>query len=99
MKKYVLENIEYELLENYKDGFDYEETKHKYTDYFYDYDYIIGDWAYSKLRLKGFYKAGNKKCNKINDFSNHQEYIEEHCAYECRYFILRKMEKNLGKNN
>ena len=25
------------------------------SDYFYDYDYIVGDIAYSKLRLKGFY--------------------------------------------
>lgn len=99
MKKYLLENIEYELLENYKDGFDYEETKNKYTDYFYDYDYIIGDWAYGKLRLKGFYKSENKNCSKINDFSNYQDYIKEHCAYECRYFVLRKLEKNIEKNN
>lgn len=90
MKKYLLENNEYELIENYKDGFNYEEVKNKYTDYFYDYDYIIGDWAYSKLRLKGFYNADNKKCKKINNFNNYKDYISKHCAYECRYFILRK---------
>lgn len=91
MKKYVLENIEYELIENYKDGFDYEETKNKYTDYFYDYDYIIGDWAYGKLRLKGFYNNDNKNCTKINDFDNYKQYLKDHCAYECRYFIIKKI--------
>lgn len=91
MKKYILENIEYELIENYKDGFDYEEIKKLYTDYFYDYDYIIGDWAYGKLRLKGFYDSNHNSCTKINNFSNYKDYIKNHCAYECRYFILKKI--------
>ena len=59
MNKIVLENNEWEVLENYKDGFDEEMIKSKYTDYFEPYDYIIGDWSYGKLRLKGF-------CDKIN---------------------------------
>lgn len=91
MKKYVLENMEYELIENYKDGFDYEELKNKYTDYFYNYDYIIGDWAYGKLRLKGFYSSDNKNCTKINDFNNYKQYLSDHCAYECKYFIIKKV--------
>lgn len=90
MKKYILENIEYELLENYKDGFDYEEVKNKYTDYFCEYDYIIGDWAYGKLRLKGFYNENHKNCTKINNFNNYKNYIKDYCAYECRYFVLKK---------
>ena len=53
MKTIKLDNNEYELIENYKDGFDLDSLKEKYTDYFYDYDYILGDWAYDKLRLKG----------------------------------------------
>ncbi len=55
-----VENREYELIKNYKDGFDKEEFTEKYTDYFYDYDYIVGDIAYGKLRLKGFYEKNNK---------------------------------------
>ena len=54
MKKIKLEDIEYTLEKNYKDGFDLEELTNRYTDYFKDYDYILGDWAYNKLRLKGF---------------------------------------------
>ena len=90
-KKYILENNEYELVEDYKNGFDYDEVKSKYTDYFYDYDYIVGDWAYGKLRLKGFYNSDNKKCNEVNNFSNYKKYINDYCAYECRYFLLKRI--------
>lgn len=92
-KKYILNNNEYEIIENYKDGFDFTELELKFTDYFYEYDYILGDWAYGKLRLKGFYDHKNKKCNKINDINHSKLYIKENCAYDCRYFIVKKMLK------
>ena len=66
MNEINIEDKTYELLTNYKEAFNEEEFKEKYTDYFYDYDYIVGDIAYNKLRLKGFYDAKNKKVNKIN---------------------------------
>ena len=31
----------YELVENYKDGFVFNELESKFTDYFYDYDYVL----------------------------------------------------------
>ena len=36
-----VDNNEYKLIENYKDGFNLDEFKEKYTDYFENYDYII----------------------------------------------------------
>lgn len=42
-------------------------TSH-YTDFFSDYDYIVGDIAYGKLRLKGFYEETNKKAKNINNY-------------------------------
>lgn len=91
--KILLENQEYEVIKDVKDGFDLEELKNKYTDYFYDYDYIVGDWAYSKLRLKGFYDSKNKKATKINDYKTVDNYIKNNCAYNCRYFIVKKVYK------
>lgn len=85
-----LDNIKYELMENYKDGFELDAVKEKFTDYFYDYDYILGDWSYGKLRLKGFCNRTNRKCNRINDIKYKDKYIKELCSYECRYFILKK---------
>ena len=49
----------------------------KYTSFFEEYDYIVGDIAYSKLRLKGFNKKDNKNFNKINDYQNVEKYIKE----------------------
>lgn len=91
MKKIVIEDKEYELIENYKDGYDEESLKEKYTDYFYDYDYILGDWAYGKLRLKGFNEKTNPNFNKINDINNKKNYLENECAYECKYFFIKKI--------
>ena len=42
----------YEIIENVKDAIDESVLREKMTDYFDDYDYIVGDWAYGKLRLK-----------------------------------------------
>ncbi len=32
------------------------------------YDYIVGDYGYDQLRLKGFYKDSNKKAEIVNVF-------------------------------
>ena len=88
-----VEDNEYKLIENYKDGFVFNELESKFTDYFYDYDYIIGDYSYGKLRLKGFCNKLNKMCNKINDIKFKDTYIKDLCSYECKYFILEKVKK------
>lgn len=82
--------LEYKLIENYRDAFNEEEFLSKCTDYFKDYDYIVGDIAYGKLRLKGFNKKDNKSFNSINDFSKVKDYIKNNCAYMCKYFILER---------
>ena len=89
--KIEIENYKYELIKNYKDAFNEEEFKEKYTDYFYDYDYIVGDIAYGKLRLKGFCNEKNKKINKINNYKNVNQYLKNNCANDCKHFILKKI--------
>lgn len=91
MKKIILEDKEYELIKQYKDGFDLQALTEKYTEYFEQYDYILGDWAYGKLRLKGFCEKNNPLYNEINDYSSIDNYIKENCAYECKYFIIKKV--------
>lgn len=88
--KYI-NNQKYMVLENYRDGYDEEEVVSKLTDYFDDFDYIIGDWSYGKLRLKGFCKKNNPRLSKINDYDLKDSYIKEECAYNCRYFVLEKV--------
>lgn len=92
MKKYKIENNTYEIYKDYKNAFDLEAIKEKYTEYFEDYDYILGDWSYGKLRLKGFCTPENPKFKSINDINQAEEYIKINGAYDCKYFILKKID-------
>ena len=89
-KKYTFNEIEYKLIKDYKDAFEKETTESKMTDYFNDFDYVVGDWSYGSLRLKGFCKKENKRHNKINSFETFDDYIKNNCAYDCKYFVLEK---------
>ena len=94
MEKIIeIDDKKYKLIKDYREGYDEEMFKEKYTSFFEEYDYIVGDIAYSKLRLKGFNDKDNKNFNKINDYANVEKYIKENCAYGCRYFILEKMKE------
>lgn len=86
----MLNENRYNIIENYKDCIDIDELSSLFTDYFYDYDYILGDYSYNRLRLKGFYDTNNKKKKKINDICNYKDYLKEYCAYECPYFLIKK---------
>ena len=90
MKTIKINEVEYEIIKDEKDAIDKEVLVEKITDYFDDFDYIVGDWAYGKLRLKGFCDKTNKQNNKINSYDLIEEYIKKYCAYECKYFILKK---------
>ena len=98
MKKVVINNNEYELIVNHKEAFEEEEFISKCTDYFYDYDYIVGDIAYGKLRLKGFYDNSNKKVKKINNYRYLDKYLSENCARDCKYYVLKKEGKQYEKS-
>ena len=90
MKIVKIEDREYEIITNYKNGYDEEAFINRYTDYFYEYDYVVGDWAYGKLRLKGFYDKNNQKCKDINNFENLENYLKENCAFDCAYFVAKR---------
>ena len=72
-------------------------TYPKYTDYFYDFDYILGDYAYNKLRLKGFCQKNNPRFNQINDINTKDNYLKELCAYNCNYFLIKKDKESQKK--
>lgn len=86
-----INNHKYEIVRNDQDCFDYELVSSKVTDYFDDYDYIFGDFAYEKVRLKGYYDSKNKKANKINDIKTLDEYIKEYCCFGAKTFLLKKI--------
>lgn len=90
MKKYVFNDYEYELIED-DDCFIYNDVVMLVTDYFIDFDYIFGDFAYEKLRLKGFNDATNKKTTRVNDIKYLNEYKNDYCSYGAKTFLLKRI--------
>ena len=89
-KMIKLANMDYTVEENYKDCIDEDELQSLFTEYFYNYDYVLGDYSYNKLRLKGFYNSNNKNSKKINDIKGYKTYLKDFCAIDCPYFLLKK---------
>ncbi len=90
MKILCLGKNNYEIVKNNKDCLEEEELKSLFTEYFEVYDYVLGDYSYGKLRLKGFYESNNKNVKKINDIKYFDDYLKDYCAYQCSYFLLKK---------
>ena len=67
-KEIMVDGEIYLLVKNYRDAFVEEMFLERYTSYFSGYDYIVGDIAYNKLRLKGFYDDKNKKVKEFNNY-------------------------------
>lgn len=83
----------YEVVENVRDGWNLEAFTERYSDVLTKYDYIVGDWGYSQLRLRGFYDDQNKKAKPAFDakISTLDEYVYEYCNFGCAYFVVRKI--------
>lgn len=86
----------YELIEEYKDGFNLEAVKSRYSDVLDKFDYLVGDWGYGQLRLKGFFEDVNKKSPFDSKISFLDEYILEYCNFGCSYFLLKKVKETSG---
>lgn len=89
----VLQGTKYEILEDVKDGYVEEALKDRYSDILNKYDYIVGDWGYNQLRLRGFFEDENKKSTYNTKISTLTEYIYEYCNFGCSYFVLKKVAK------
>ena len=91
MNKIEINGINYEVIRNDNNRLKKEELIEKITEYFDDFDFIFGDYAYEKVRLKGFYKSDNKKVKDINDIKNLDEYIKNYCSFGSKVFLLKKI--------
>ena len=91
MKIIELNGQKYEVIENANNCLDVEEIKERVTEYFDSFDYIFGDYAYDKVRLKGFNESSNKKASPINDIKNLEDYKKNYCSYGAKTFLLKKV--------
>ncbi len=89
----VIQNATFDLVIDIKDGFNEEAFKARYSDILNKYDYIVGDWGYNQLRLKGFFDDQNQKATFDTKISTLDEYIYEYCNFGCAYFVLKRIRK------
>ncbi|MEE5987485.1 YutD family protein [Ligilactobacillus equi] len=82
----------YILLKNYRDGFQVEKLKERFSQILTKYDYIVGDWGYDQLRLRGFYASDSKKGFPSQSIDRLEEYLMEYCNFGCAYFVLHNLE-------
>ncbi|MGO4888921.1 YutD family protein [Anaerobacillus sp. MEB173] len=86
-----VQGVSFEVVEDVKSAWNEEEFKARYSDVLNKYDYIVGDWGYSQLRLRGFFNDENRKSTYDTKISTLPEYIYEYCNFGCAYFVLRKV--------
>ncbi|MDX5024210.1 YutD-like domain-containing protein [Streptococcus suis] len=85
--KVVSENIELDLLEDYKNAFDQTIFGQRFSQLMLKFDYIVGDWGNEQLRLRGFY-TDDKNVKSDLKISRLDDYLTEYCNFGCAYFVL-----------
>lgn len=97
MEKSVRINGNYfQLVLNERNGWNPDAFRERYSDVLDKYDYIVGDWGYGQLRLKGFYDDKNKKALFEQRIGFLDQYIQEYCNFGCAYFVVQKMSLLFG---
>ena len=86
----TIDRWDYEILIDYREAFKEEAFQDRYSEILNKYDYILGDWGYGQLRLKGFFDDKNQKATYDTKVSTLQDYLYEYCNFGCAYFILKK---------
>ncbi|MCH5465327.1 YutD family protein [Levilactobacillus tujiorum] len=81
----------YEVVADVRDGFDFDEFSRRFSTILSKFDYIVGDWGFEQLRLKGFY-AEDRAGAKQNQIDAVQDYLYESCNFGCAYFILHNLD-------
>jgi len=79
----------FEIVFEYRDGFDLDKFVERFSPVLNKYDYIVGDWGFEQLRLKGFFKDETKDVQRSQTIGSVQDYLYEYCNFGCAYFILK----------
>ena len=82
----------YTLAYEHKNGWNPEAFRERYSEILDRYDYIVGDWGYNQLRLRGFFKEGHPRAPKDAIITSLMDYIQEYCNFGCAYFVLAKID-------
>lgn len=89
---FMVNNHEYELLVDYRNAFDPDQLANRFIGILSKYDYIVGDWGYDQLRLRGFYDHKNPVYDKEHSVDTIQDYLDEFCNFGCAYFVIKNLD-------
>lgn len=92
-----INNHLYQIVTNKLDAFSFLDFRKKFNPIFTKYDFIVGDWGYGQLRLKGFY-SDFRKVNKSCKFSAINDYLIEKCNLGAPYFVLHNVDFKSSNN-
>lgn len=96
-KQFTINGHRYKLLINYRDGFDGPEFAKRFSNILSKYDYIVGDWGYGQLRLRGFCDPESPIFRPERGRDRIEDYLFEDCNFGCPYFVVHNDEVQLPK--
>lgn len=82
----------YRIIFEYKDAWKPDSFRERYSEVLDRYDFIVGDWGYNQLRLKGFYRDDHPRATKETSISHLQDYLNEYCNFGCAYFVIERVD-------
>ena len=85
-----IKNQVYQLVEDYREGFKLEAFEQRYQEYFEKFDFIVGDWGYEQLRLRGFYQVHQRQVQRDQHIQFLDAYLHAYCNFGCQYFVIAK---------
>lgn len=89
---FTLNGHPYEVIKNYHDGFDADQFAIHFSSILCKYDYIVGDWGFDSLRLRGFYDKNNPDYEEERSFDTIEDYLFEDCNFGCAYFVVHNID-------
>ena len=92
MNSIKINDINYNIIKDEKHILEEMDISEKLTEYFDNFDYIVGDLSYGLIRLKGFYQD-SRATLESNKISNLQNYLDKYCSYGCKWFIISQKYK------
>ena len=81
----------FHLVQNFREGFNATALEQRFSDVFDKYDYIVGDWGFEQLRLKGFFSTSRRKMDAASKIDHLEDYLNEYCNFGAPYFVLRRI--------
>lgn len=90
--QFLLNGHRYVVQVNYRAAFDPAAFADRFSPILSKYDYLVGDWGYGQLRLRGFYRPQNPQFKPERGLATVRDYLYEECNFGCPYFVVQNLE-------